>query len=171
MQADPLGLVDGASVYGYARQNPGRYVDPRGLASNSDPMPPDSPFCQNLLRRMANYSREISRREGDLRIGGLPENFAGAAHRFTMTGHRYMLNRAWRLYFEAFDEWFDRCGGGGGMCVTSEEPGTAPNSTRRLSWPNVPAFGIGGLGAIRRLLRGGGGDLRSSNPINPILDF
>ena len=30
MQADPLGLVDGASVYGYALQNPGRYVDPRG---------------------------------------------------------------------------------------------------------------------------------------------
>ena len=32
MQADPLGLVDGASVYGYALQNPGRYVDPRGEA-------------------------------------------------------------------------------------------------------------------------------------------
>jgi RHS repeat-associated protein len=30
IQADPLGLVDGASVYGYARQNPGRWVDPRG---------------------------------------------------------------------------------------------------------------------------------------------
>lgn len=30
LQADPLGLVDGASVYSYARQNPGRYVDPRG---------------------------------------------------------------------------------------------------------------------------------------------
>ena len=30
IEADPLGLVDGASVYGYARQNPGRYVDPRG---------------------------------------------------------------------------------------------------------------------------------------------
>ena len=30
IQADPLGLVDGASVYGYARGNPGRYVDPRG---------------------------------------------------------------------------------------------------------------------------------------------
>jgi hypothetical protein len=30
MQADPLGLVNGASVYGYARQSPGRYVDPRG---------------------------------------------------------------------------------------------------------------------------------------------
>ena len=30
LQADPLGLVDEASVYGYARQNPGRWVDPRG---------------------------------------------------------------------------------------------------------------------------------------------
>ncbi|MCH2131369.1 MAG: DUF6531 domain-containing protein [Pirellulaceae bacterium] len=31
LQADPLGLIDGASVYGYALQNPGRYVDPRGM--------------------------------------------------------------------------------------------------------------------------------------------
>ncbi|MES0863757.1 RHS repeat-associated core domain-containing protein [Ruegeria sp. SCPT10] len=30
IQADPLGLVDGPSVYGYALQNPGRYTDPRG---------------------------------------------------------------------------------------------------------------------------------------------
>lgn len=30
LQADPLGLVDGASIFGYALQNPGRYVDPRG---------------------------------------------------------------------------------------------------------------------------------------------
>ena len=30
LQADPLGLVDGASVYGYAGQNPGRYIDPTG---------------------------------------------------------------------------------------------------------------------------------------------
>ena len=36
MQADPLGLVDGASVYGYARQNPGRWTDPRGLFTLSD---------------------------------------------------------------------------------------------------------------------------------------
>jgi len=42
MQADPLGLVDGASVYGYARQNPGRYVDPRGEHSRSG-------FCDSLL--------------------------------------------------------------------------------------------------------------------------
>ena len=30
LQADPLGLVDGASMYGYVGQNPGRYADPRG---------------------------------------------------------------------------------------------------------------------------------------------
>ncbi len=33
MEADPLGLIDGASVYGYARQNPGRYTDPRGVVA------------------------------------------------------------------------------------------------------------------------------------------
>ncbi len=33
IEADPLGLVDGASVYGYVRQNPGRYIDPRGEAT------------------------------------------------------------------------------------------------------------------------------------------
>jgi RHS repeat-associated protein len=31
LQADPLGLVDGASVYGYARQSPVRWTDPTGL--------------------------------------------------------------------------------------------------------------------------------------------
>ena len=31
IEADPLGLVDGASVYGYVRQNPGRWTDPFGL--------------------------------------------------------------------------------------------------------------------------------------------
>ncbi|WP_425431828.1 RHS repeat-associated core domain-containing protein [Jannaschia pohangensis] len=30
MQADPLGLVDGASVYGYALQSPFKWVDPTG---------------------------------------------------------------------------------------------------------------------------------------------
>ena len=30
LEPDPLGLVDGASVYGYARQDPGRWTDPRG---------------------------------------------------------------------------------------------------------------------------------------------
>jgi hypothetical protein len=30
LQADPLGLVDGASIFGYVRQNPGRLTDPTG---------------------------------------------------------------------------------------------------------------------------------------------
>jgi RHS repeat-associated protein len=30
LQADPLGLVDGPSVYGYVKQSPVRYVDPDG---------------------------------------------------------------------------------------------------------------------------------------------
>ena len=30
LQSDPLGLIDGASVYGYARQNPLRWTDSRG---------------------------------------------------------------------------------------------------------------------------------------------
>ncbi len=30
MQADPFGLIDGPAIYGYALQNPGRYIDPRG---------------------------------------------------------------------------------------------------------------------------------------------
>lgn len=37
IQADPLGLVDGASVYGYARQNPERWTDPRGEQGISIP--------------------------------------------------------------------------------------------------------------------------------------
>jgi RHS repeat-associated protein len=36
IEADPLGLVDGASVYGYAGGNPGRYTDPFGLFSLAD---------------------------------------------------------------------------------------------------------------------------------------
>jgi RHS repeat-associated protein len=41
IQADPLGLVDGASVYGYALQNPGRWIDPRGeyIAGPMSPVP------------------------------------------------------------------------------------------------------------------------------------
>ena len=30
LQADPLGLVDGASVYGYVKQSPMRFIDPKG---------------------------------------------------------------------------------------------------------------------------------------------
>jgi RHS repeat-associated protein len=43
IEADPLGLIDGASVYGYAMQNPGRYTDPRGESSSMGPRPPSPP--------------------------------------------------------------------------------------------------------------------------------
>ena len=36
LQADPLGLVDGASVYGYVRQSPMMLTDPRGEQSVGD---------------------------------------------------------------------------------------------------------------------------------------
>lgn len=36
VQADPLGLVDGASVYGYALQNPARWSDPAPRTQNLD---------------------------------------------------------------------------------------------------------------------------------------
>ncbi len=43
IQADPLGLVDGASVYGYARQNPGRWTEPFGLTATCPPWPSQLP--------------------------------------------------------------------------------------------------------------------------------
>jgi hypothetical protein len=36
IEADPLGLVDGASVYGYVGQNPGRWTDRTGLCGFGD---------------------------------------------------------------------------------------------------------------------------------------
>ena len=39
IQADPLGLVDGASVYGYALGNPARWSDPRGESVYPQTMP------------------------------------------------------------------------------------------------------------------------------------
>jgi RHS repeat-associated protein len=49
MQADPLGLVDGASVYGYALQNPGRYTDPRGERSRTFNGSPAQQLQRELL--------------------------------------------------------------------------------------------------------------------------
>ena len=58
LQADPLGLVDGASVYGYALQNPGRWVDPRGEEKVPFTLPSDPsglgpkwvPFPQHVMQ-------------------------------------------------------------------------------------------------------------------------
>jgi RHS repeat-associated protein len=53
LQADPLGLVDGASVYGYVRGNPGRWMDPTGLEddrpSQSDPKSANATECTQCV--------------------------------------------------------------------------------------------------------------------------
>ena len=57
IQADPLGLVDGASVYGYVLQNPGRYTDPRG--EQTIPSPPSNlpggPYQPNPRGRPGSF--------------------------------------------------------------------------------------------------------------------
>ena len=40
IQPDRLGLVDGVSVYGYAGQNPKRYIDPEGRCIQFGPLAP-----------------------------------------------------------------------------------------------------------------------------------
>jgi RHS repeat-associated protein len=53
LQADPLGLVDGASVYGYVKQNPGRYVDPLGLwtvGPQGGILPDFNPYTNDLVQ-------------------------------------------------------------------------------------------------------------------------
>ena len=59
LQADPLGLVDGASVYGYARQNPGRWTDPSGEQTYG----PGSPFLG--LGPLAGANHEVSNEFAD----------------------------------------------------------------------------------------------------------
>ena len=69
IQADPLGLVDGSSVYGYALQSPGRYVDPRGEQSvpgSRIPLPapsgraPTSKDYKNAWREVLEWSRKYN---------------------------------------------------------------------------------------------------------------
>ncbi len=53
LQPDPLGLVDGASVYGYALQSPLRYTDPRGLwvaGPQSGRLPDYNPYTDDLVQ-------------------------------------------------------------------------------------------------------------------------
>ncbi|MEQ6205024.1 RHS repeat-associated core domain-containing protein, partial [Sulfitobacter sp. HNIBRBA2951] len=68
IQADPLGLVAGVSVYGYALQNPGRFVDPNG----ENPVGWGIRFAVkkigNLLKRTPAQKKKYPRRKGDRKI-------------------------------------------------------------------------------------------------------
>ena len=62
LQADPLGLVDGASVYGYVKGNPGRWIDPRGeeykpgrTPPGKWPLPPESLTGKKPTRNSEGY--------------------------------------------------------------------------------------------------------------------
>jgi RHS repeat-associated protein len=66
LQADPLGLVDGASVYGYAVQSPMWFTDPRGLwvVGPQSVAPPDfNPYTDDLVQ--CGGRDDCYRREGD----------------------------------------------------------------------------------------------------------
>ena len=54
LQADPLGLVDGPSVYGYALQNPGKYIDPRG----------ENALLKEIVKRAGNWTKKNIQLDG-----------------------------------------------------------------------------------------------------------
>jgi RHS repeat-associated protein len=66
LQADPLGLIDGASVYGYARQSPMRWADPRGEDSVGGviwvPLPPVFTPGTSEAADAGRWISELSRR-------------------------------------------------------------------------------------------------------------
>jgi hypothetical protein len=70
-QADPLGFVDGPSLYGYAKGSPVRVVHPRGLSNDDNiipspkPLPPvagpNSPWdkwAKDKLKKYANWIKK-----------------------------------------------------------------------------------------------------------------
>ncbi|MEQ1713459.1 MAG: RHS repeat-associated core domain-containing protein [Hyphomicrobium sp.] len=67
-QPDPLGFVDGPSVFAYARNNPQRYVDNSGRNTTSSNPPSSStpdqckPDCDELVRRAERLYDEISQK-------------------------------------------------------------------------------------------------------------
>jgi RHS repeat-associated protein len=83
-QADPLGLVDGASVYGYALQNPGRYVDPRG-EEVSLVCRPLAGSLGGLLAGLHNTARHCAVFVADTECDCLEEDGDGAVAQFSLS--------------------------------------------------------------------------------------
>ncbi len=76
LQADPLGLVDGASVYGYALQSPMRFTDPHGLwvVGPQSVAPPDyNPYTDDLvlcleqdMAKCLQFKKDLEQMERDI---------------------------------------------------------------------------------------------------------
>ncbi len=105
LQADPLGILDDPNVYGYARQNPGRYVDPNGLTVG--PGHKDYEYCKALKNRMDNLRKKIRERDQDLLddVGNLPEYAPGQPLRSSRHGHRVLILRDWNSLRKLEDEY------------------------------------------------------------------
>jgi len=155
IQADPLGLVDGASVYNYALQNPNRYTDPRGLTVK--PGHSDYEYCKSLERRMDNLRKKIRERDQDLIDDPrkLPERAPGQSLRHSKHGHRILINKDWNQLRKLEDEYDKRCGGGDCGGGTGAAVPVLP-----------PVVSPGNL--IKRL---GGGRYRATVPLGPLIQF
>ena len=76
IQADPLGLVDGASVYGYALQSPQVFIDPRG--ENKILYEMSKEFAKRL-KRSKKQKKTLPKKRGDREIEK-PEKIKGHWH-------------------------------------------------------------------------------------------
>jgi RHS repeat-associated protein len=97
IQADPLGLVDGPSVYNYALQNPGRFVDPRGEQVTIICRPLAGLGVATLMRHCAI----IVETEGDACI-------AAGTHQFSLGKPDTAFNQTPEVYDTDTNAWNER---------------------------------------------------------------
>jgi RHS repeat-associated protein len=65
IEPDPLGLVDGPSVYGYVGGNPGRYIDPRGEQEVPMDLGLSRPFSPQLTGAGSFFENYAKMREAN----------------------------------------------------------------------------------------------------------
>ena len=129
IQADPLGLVDGASVYGYARQSPGRYTDVPGT---------DATIWQNPSQGRAGWHGPTNGNWG----GGCWSGGQYSCYQFKV-GKLPPTDSADACYME-HDFCYVTCGNNG-TCMTvcdrelSRKLKTLPDDPR--NWPQPPRSG------------------------------